>query len=157
MVSAVLALVGLLLSLYLVLWRYGVMGPLQCGTGSCETVQLSEWATLLGLPVAAYGLGGYAALLAVSLWGLQERWQNRREPTLVLLLLAAGGVGFTAWLTYLEAFVIEAWCRWCLASAAIIVAIFAAAVVGWRGMQQVKMDVRRASSGTAPEGTRRAP
>jgi len=135
MVSAVLALVGLLLSLYLTLWRFGFMGPLQCGTGGCEVVQTSVWASLSGVPVSAIGVVGYGGLLGVALWGLQGRWITRREPTLWLVALAGGGVAFTGWLTYLEAFVIEAWCRWCLASAAIILGIFAAGLAGWRGLR----------------------
>jgi uncharacterized membrane protein len=138
MVSAMLALIGLLLSAYLTLWRYGFMGPLQCGTGGCETVQTSEWASILGIPVAVIGLVGYAALLGVSLWGLQPRWVERREPTVWLLVLSGGGVLFTLYLKYLEAFVINAWCRWCIASAVIIAAIFVTAVVGWRGMRQTR-------------------
>ena len=136
MVSALLALVGLLLSAYLTLWRFGFMGPLQCGTGGCEVVQTSAWASLLGVPVAAIGLAGYGALLGVALWGLSPAGAERREPTGWLLALAGGGVAFTAYLTYLEAFVIDAWCRWCLGSAAIIVGIFAAALLGWRNLRR---------------------
>lgn len=132
MVTATLALVGLLVALYLWLWKIGALGTLACGTGGCETVQLSPYGNLFGLPVAFYGVVGYAALLAVSLWGLGARWIDRPEPTVALVALSGGGVGFTAYLTYLEAFVIGAWCRWCLVSAAIITAILVASVVGMR-------------------------
>ena len=37
---------------------------------------------------------------------------------------------FTAYLTYVEGFVLHAWCRWCLGSAAIILAIFLTSVLG---------------------------
>jgi len=134
MVSATLALVGFMLSAYLTLWRFGFMGLLQCGTGGCEVVQTSQWASLFGVPVALIGLLGYATLLGVSLWGLSGSWAERPEPTTWLLVLSGGGVAFTAYLTYLEAFVIEAWCRWCLGSAAIIMAILVTALVGWRSI-----------------------
>ena len=39
---------------------------------------------------------------------------------------------FTAWLNYLEAFVIHAWCEWCLGSAAMVLILFVLAVVDWR-------------------------
>ncbi len=132
MVVAALSLVGLLLSAYLWLWKLGFMGPMVCGTGACEYVQTSAYATIAGLPVAAIGAVGYLGLLIVSMVGLQPRWANRREPTLLLLALSGFGVGFTAYLSYLEAFVLNAWCRWCLASAAIIVAIFVASLSGLR-------------------------
>lgn len=130
MASAALALIGFFISLYLWLWKIGFLGTLACGTGSCERVQLSRQGELLGQPVALYGVGGYLALCVVSLIGLHGRWADRPEPTRWLVALAAVGVGFTAYLSYVEAFVLHAWCRWCLVSAAIIVSIFASAVGG---------------------------
>lgn len=132
MAVAALSLVGLLVAAYLSLWKLGYMGVLVCGTGGCEVVQTSRYAEFLGLPVAFYGVGGYAALLGVSLLGLQPRWQDRPEPTRWLAVLSGVGVAFTLYLTYLEAFVIEAWCRWCLVSAGIISLIFVAALLGLR-------------------------
>jgi uncharacterized membrane protein len=129
---AVLALVGLFVSLYLWLWKIGWMGALQCGTGGCERVQTSEWSELLGLPVAFYGVVGYAALLVASIVGLQPRFLERRTPTVALAAMASAGVAFTAYLSWLEYAVIEAWCRWCLGSAAIITAIWVTSLAGLR-------------------------
>ncbi len=129
MVIATLALVGFFVALYLWLWKLGLVGSLACGPGGgCETVQTSPHAEFLGLPVALYGVAGYAALLAVSVAGLHPRWAERREPAWLLVLLSLIGLGFTAYLTYLEAFVIHAWCRWCLVSAGLIAAIFVTAL-----------------------------
>ena len=133
MAIAALSVIGFFISLYLWLWKVGFLGALACGDGGCETVQLSEHADFLGVPVPFWGMVGYVVLLAVSLIGLQPRWAARREPTLVLALVAGVGVGFSAYLAYLEAVVIHAWCRWCIASAVIIVLIFGAALAGMRG------------------------
>lgn len=130
MVAATLSLLGFLLSFYLWLWKIGVVGEMACGTGACETVQLSRYAEILGVPVAFFGVGGYLVLLVVSLAGLQPRWIAHPGPTKLLALLAGLGVAFTAYLTYLEAAVINAWCRWCIGSAAIITAIFVVALAG---------------------------
>ena len=121
---ALLALVGFFVALYLWLHALGVGGPLKCGTGDCDTVQASRWAMFLGVPVALYGVVGYAAILAVALAGLRPAAIARRGRTLVLAALATGGLLFTAYLTYLELFVIHAICRWCVASAAIIAIIW---------------------------------
>jgi len=121
---ALLALVGFFVALYLWLHALGVGGPLKCGTGDCDTVQASRWAMFLGVPVALYGVVGYAAILAVALAGLRPAAIPRRGPTLILAALATGGLLFTAYLTYLELFVIHAICRWCVASAAIIAIIW---------------------------------
>lgn len=129
---AVLSLGGLFVSLYLWLWKIGKLGTLQCGSGGCERVQTSVYADFLGVPVAFYGVVGYALLLGVSLLGLQPRFLERRAPTLALLLLASVGVVFTAYLTWLEAAVINAWCRWCIVSAVLITTIWATSAVGLR-------------------------
>jgi uncharacterized membrane protein len=128
---ALLALVGFFVALYLWLYKIGVAGPLKCGTGACETVQTSPWAELFGVPVAFYGVVGYAGILGVALVALQPAWLGRRGPGLLLAALATGGLLFSAWLTYLELFVIHAICRWCLASAVIMTAIWGVAVAGW--------------------------
>ncbi len=141
MVTAALALVGFFVALYLWLWKIGLLGTLACGTGGCETVQLSDYAVFLGLPVAFYGVGGYLTLFVVSLVGVQPGWAERRTPTVVLVTLSAVGVAFTVYLTYLEAAVIEAWCRWCLVSAGIITAIFVTSLLGlreWRRSSAVR-------------------
>jgi uncharacterized membrane protein len=64
--------------------------------------------------------------------GVQPAWLNRRGPTVLLAVLSGIGFAFTLYLTYLEGAVIHAWCRWCLASAAIITAIFVTSLAGLR-------------------------
>lgn len=124
-VVAVLALVGVLLSVYLTLFKLGMVGELRCGgSGDCERVQLGPWGSLFGVPVAAYGVAGYLVLLVVSLVGLQPRWFARPEPTRWLVAVSGLGVLFTAYLFYLEIFRIHAICRWCVGSAALICLIF---------------------------------
>lgn len=149
MVAATLALIGLLVALYLWLWKIGLMGELACGTGGCEAVQLSEHGQLLGVPVAFYGVLGYAALLGVSLAGLSTRWLERRQPTVALVGLSGVGVAFTAYLTYLEAFVIGAWCRWCLVSAGIILGIFIASLLGLREVRTQSAEAGRSNRFTS--------
>jgi len=120
----VLALVGLLVATYLWLYKIGVIGVLQCGTGSCEAVQTSRYAVVFGVPVALVGVAGYAVLVAVGLVGLQPAFAADRRITLALAALSTAGLGFTLYLTYLELFVLHAVCRWCVASAAVITAIW---------------------------------
>ncbi len=129
-VIAVLALLGLLLSVYLTLYHFGYVGTLACGgTNECEKVQASRYAVLFGVPVAAFGVVGYLALLLIALAGLNEKWDSRPEPTLQLAIVSGAGVAFTAYLTWLELFRIHAICRWCVGSALLILAIFVASLV----------------------------
>jgi uncharacterized membrane protein len=125
---ALLALVGFCIALYLWMYKTGIIGRLQCGTGSCEYVQTSIYGTLFGVPVAFYGMVGYAGIFTVTLAGLQPALADRRWPTTVAAVLAAGGVLFTLYLTYIELFVLHAICRWCVGSAVVITVIAAIAV-----------------------------
>jgi len=127
MAMALLSLAGVFVALYLYLHKLGYIGHLACGSGGCETVQLSGYSRFLGFEVPLIGLAGYATLLTLSVVSL-ERPADTRWPRL-LFWLAGVGVVFSAYLTYLELFVIRATCRWCLGSAVIILLIFLAA---WR-------------------------
>ena len=130
---AVLALVGLFVALYLWLHALGFGGAIKCGaSGGCETVQTSPWAVFLGFPVAFYGVVGYLAVLIVALASLRPAALAGRQWNVMLVGLATVGVLFTAYLTYLELFVIHAICRWCIGSAIIITAIWVVAVAALR-------------------------
>ena len=120
---ALLALVGFGIALYLWLYKMGYIGRLQCGTGSCEYVQTSPYGDLWGLPVAFFGVVGYAVMFAVALAGLRPALLSRRWPTQLIAVLAAGGWLFTLYLTYVELFVLQAICRWCVSSAVVITLI----------------------------------
>lgn len=137
MAVAVLSLLGTLASVYLLLYKLGVTGSLVCGaSGACERVQNSPYAVFLGIPVAAYGVAGFATLLAVALVGLDERWLDRAEPSRLLAALSGLGVLFALYLTYLELAVIHAVCRWCVFCAVLIVAVFATSALGARSFRR---------------------
>jgi uncharacterized membrane protein len=113
---ALLAVAGALISAYLT-WSYlqGI-APVCVGDGSgCETVQTSRYAEILGVPVAALGFIAYAGLLGSALI-------RDARAALFGLFVALVGTLFSAYLTYVELFVIQAFCQWCLANAALMVA-----------------------------------
>jgi uncharacterized membrane protein len=125
-----LALVGLAVAGYLLAVRVVGEAPVCGPVKGCDTVAASPYATAFGLPVALYGVG-YSVLLASAclVW---SRTADRRA------LYAAYGLGLlgivaVAYLTYLEVFVIEAICVWCVTYAATIVAGWViAALAAWR-------------------------
>lgn len=137
MAVAALALGGLLVSVYLLLYKLGVLGSLVCGAeGGCERVQASRYAVFLGVPVAAYGVCGYLLLLVLALWGLRPDQVGRPIATRWLAGLSGLGVLFSLYLLGLELFVIHAICRWCTASGVIIALICAVSVGGLVGFNR---------------------
>ncbi len=169
MLVALAAVPGLFVSLYLLLYKLGAYGTLACGQGgSCSVVQASSYASFLGVPVAGWGAGWYVAVLGVSLWGAHragsagesgERRTGRTSlagPGGLLLALAAAGFLFSAYLTWVELFVIEAICRWCLVSAGLSIVILglaapeAGALFGRPGSRGSRAAGRRTAG--PPEG-----
>ncbi len=133
MIVAALALAGIFISLYLTLYKIGVIGELTCSIGSCETVNTSKWATFLGLPVAAWGLFFYIDVFAIALVGTTPRFEDEPVIAVVLTAEAAVGVLFSAWLTYLELGVIHAICIWCVTSAVIVTLILVTSALDLKG------------------------
>lgn len=95
-----------------------------CGpVGDCNAVQSSAYARLFGVPVGVIGLAGYVAILSAWLWGRSGKATARA----LLAGMAAVGVLFSIYLTYVELFVIKAVCMWCLSSAVIMTLLLLAA------------------------------
>ena len=124
MAVALLALVGVLIAAYMSAYKFGLLGSIVCGTGGCETVQNSPWSVFMGIPVPVIGLGGYGLLLLTSILGLQPRFEDDRRVSIVLIAGATIGLVFSIYLSWLEAAVIHAWCRWCIVSAILATLIF---------------------------------
>ena len=132
MIVAALALAGIFISLYLALYKIGVIGELSCSIGSCETVNTSKWATFLHLPVAVWGLLFYIDVFLISLLGTTRSFENESLVSVLLVAEAAIGVLFSAWLTYLELAVIHAICIWCVTSALVVTMIFVVSIADLR-------------------------
>jgi uncharacterized membrane protein len=134
MIAALVSLAGVFVALYLMLYKLGYIGTLVCAVGSCEVVQTSRWATLLGFPVAGWGVAYYVAMLGVALAGLAPALADSRRLSLAMAAATGIGVLFSLWLTYLELFVIHAICQWCVVSALLATALF---VTWWLDLREV--------------------
>lgn len=124
MVITLLSLVGFFVALYLWAHNAGLTGPIVCGIGDCATVQSSEYATIGPVPVSAIGVVGYLVLILLAFVGLQPAHRESKIIGGLLLAGSGGAVVFSAYLTYLEAAVIQAWCQYCVVSAILITLIF---------------------------------
>jgi uncharacterized membrane protein len=127
-----LCVAGIAVASYLT-WTHLAGTEPYCGSSrSCADVQNSRYAEIGGIPVAAIGLAGYVAILTLSL--LRGRVNTEVDFYLPVLRFGAAliGVLYSAYLTYLEAFVILAWCFWCVSSAVIISAIWILSIADLR-------------------------
>jgi uncharacterized membrane protein len=135
-ILALLAVVGICIALYLTLYKFGVIGVLSCSIGSCETVNTSKWSMLMGLPIATWGLMAYVALLVLAIVGGTESREESVPIAQMLVCLAGFSVLFSAWLTYLELFVIHAICIWCVTSAVLWVVILGVCLADLRAVSR---------------------
>jgi uncharacterized membrane protein len=118
--SVVLSGLGVAISGYLVAKRF-TGGSLACTRwAQCDEVNNSVYSQLYGVPVSVIGLAGYLLLLMLAVAALWTEGRTQRRTLLLSFVLALGGVGFSIYLTYLEIYVIEALCAWCVASAIVI-------------------------------------
>jgi uncharacterized membrane protein len=119
--AGALALAGIGVATYISIAEFGGGTPVCLAGGhGCETVARSHYSHLAGINVAVIGIAGYVLLLIAALVpGDLGRFGG--------FLTALVGFGFSAYLTYLELFVIDAICQWCVASAVIMAVSLAVA------------------------------
>jgi uncharacterized membrane protein len=122
------ALLGLLVSLYLVYIKYNPASPFCVPGGGCDTVNSSRYSELAGIPVAIFGALAYLAIGALAL--LEPRLALAREwGPMAQFGLAFAGTLYSAYLTYIELAVIHAVCPYCVASAVFITLILIASIL----------------------------
>jgi len=148
-IVAALALAGIFVALYLLLYKIGIVGNLSCSIGSCETVNTSKWAVFLGAPVAAWGVGFYVVMFSLALVSLQDRYADSLGMSKLLVLVSGAGFLFSAWLTSLELFVIHAICQWCVMSAIIVTLIFLVSILDLRAERDTEKSQARSGSFSA--------
>lgn len=114
LLAAIVALAGIFDAVYLTVHHY-TAEPVPCSiVEGCEQVLTSRYAEIYGIPLALFGAAAYLAafaLAALSISGRRSTW-NLFGVQVTLMAI------FTAWLIYLQAYVIEAFCQFCLLSAA---------------------------------------
>ena len=118
--SILLAVLGLLDSIYLG-WvkftgAYALCGPI----GNCESVNSSQYSEIFGIPIALLGAGAYAIMIVLLL--LEKRGQFWAEfASMIVFGMSLVGVLYSIYLTYIEIAVLKAICPYCVISAIILV------------------------------------
>lgn len=144
--SGVLSILGIAVAAYLTVVHYRA-DLLVCGvSGGCHTVQSSSYAMVAGIPIAILGLGMYITLLLLT--GVRfKRPEWIVSATYGAFAIALAGVAYAIYLTYVELFVIDAICQWCVMSAVITTFIcIVEGVAVWR-LLDVEMSEEEKATG----------
>jgi len=128
---AILSLAGILVSAIALQRHYAKSESKFCDLGqqfNCDIVNRSQQSEVIGIPVAAAGIAGYAVLFIFSTFLRKNGTTPNR-----LLGTAIAGLVFALYLTYVEAYVLETWCVLCLVSLLLIALInLLACMLKWK-------------------------
>ena len=139
-VMAVLATIGVIDTGSITLSKWGWIGDLSCsstglfGCNGCEKVLSSAWGSLLGQPLALFGLLGYGAVLLMAVVPLVLKGDLRvslgQKSWWGLFLLSTGMAVFSGVLLGVMAFGIRDCCPFCILSAGLSTALFVLSLIG---------------------------
>jgi uncharacterized membrane protein len=127
-ISVILAVIGLIDSIYLS-WEKIFHVEVFCGgSGDCQTVANSPYSEISGIPIAFLGVGVYIVIIALLyLEGRGTFWQQ--NSPLIIFGLTLTGTIYSIYLTYLEIAVIYAICPYCVISAVVMTLLFIVAII----------------------------
>lgn len=123
-----LTVIGLLVSIYMTIFKFTNNASMCVGSHDCITVNNSKYAEVNGIPVALIGVVGYAAILVILLLE-QKIGFLQQNGTLVFFGLALTGFLFTLYLIYVEVALIKAYCPFCITSQSAMTLIFILSVI----------------------------
>lgn len=113
-IAAIVALIGIADAVYLTVHYYTAEAVPCSLTGGCEQVLTSVYADIGGIPLAAFGAAAYFIAFSLALFSI---YGNRGAWTIFGVQVVLMAI-FTGWLIYVQAFLIHAFCQFCLLSAA---------------------------------------
>ncbi len=128
-IALIASIIGLLDSGYL---SYSKINKLHLvcspSIGDCNSVNESQWSYIQGVPVAYLGFLAYLAILLLLIFGPKIKL-IRPYIDYLFFFISLVGFLFSAYLTYIEAAVLHAFCQWCLVSALMITILFSISVI----------------------------
>jgi len=107
------AVFGAFDALYLTIEHFRGVAPV-CTIGGCDLVLTSQYSTLIGIPTSLLGVIFYLTTIALALSFI---YSKNRIWLKLLLVLTTLGLFSSLGLTWLQIYVIEALCLYCLLSA----------------------------------------
>jgi uncharacterized membrane protein len=115
-VAALISLIGLAEATYLAVQTFTGETSICAGSTGCFEVLGSRYAKVAGIPVAAFGAIAYFAAFSFATFTAFGYVRTRMLFSLTVWAMFVT----TLWLLFVQAFILHAFCRYCLFSAAII-------------------------------------
>jgi uncharacterized membrane protein len=122
------SVVGLLVSIYMTIFKLTNNDAMCLGSGGCSFVNASRYSEINGFPVAAVGVIGFLALMITLFLERRSEFFSDNGP-LLEFGMSLMGVLYSIYLTYLEIYVIRHWCPFCVTSAIAITLVFILSIV----------------------------
>lgn len=127
-ITIALAILGLLVSIYMTVYKFTNNESMCIGSAGCSEVNASRYSEINGIPVAVLGVVGYTAILAL-LFLERKPGILQQNGSMVFFGISLLGFLFTLYLIYLEVALIKAYCPFCLTSQAVMIIIFIISVI----------------------------
>ena len=127
-ITIALSILGLLVSIYMTIYKLTSNDAMCVGSGDCHTVNASRYAEVNGVPVATIGVVGYTALLGI-LWLERKPGFIKDNGSMIFFGVSLIGFFFTLWLIYVEVVLLKAYCPFCITSQVSMTIIFILSVI----------------------------
>jgi uncharacterized membrane protein len=98
------------------------------GNGGCHDVNFSSYSEIGKIPVSVFGMIAFLAIAGILFMESRIKLVKENGP-LAIFGISLAGVAFSAYLTWLEIYVIHAICPFCVTSAIIVTLIFILAII----------------------------
>jgi uncharacterized membrane protein len=127
-VTIVLTVLGLLVSIYMTIYKVTNNESMCIGSGGCSIVNASGYSEVRGIPVAVFGVLGYLSILALLYLENKSGFFQTNGGMLQFAVTLTGFL-FTVWLVYVEVALLKAYCPFCITSQVAMTIIFILTVI----------------------------
>ncbi|XKT74123.1 MAG: vitamin K epoxide reductase family protein [Patescibacteria group bacterium UBA2163] len=109
----IFSVLGIINAGYLTLTAFAGVSPTCNFLHGCAEVASSPYSKVFGIPLALFGVFFYSIVAGFSLWGMID---NKAPVYNFILVLTVLGFILSLYFLYLQAFIIQAFCEYCLFS-----------------------------------------
>jgi len=127
-VTVALTIIGLLVSIYMTIYKVTSNDNMCVGSKDCSVVNASKYSEVNNIPVAVVGALGYSALLGI-LWLERKPGFFKDNGSMIFFGISLIGFFFTLWLIYVEIALLKAYCPFCITSQVSMTLIFILSVI----------------------------